>query len=876
MVKGTHKVCCEKRITLIFQAMGQVNRHFYDQIFLDKLRNDVMDKYVANMQAEGIEISNQPPNSVNSSYYVYLRADIYQAVETYISQAILFKFLFRGRDTTKLTKSERNFGEANIRTLTEYVKREKRTLEKIDNSTIEEGLHTRKVDQNRYSGYSSFSKLNVPRIGSDLADRFYSGYSPTLEDLYSDFDVQRKEYHASGGIKDFLENCFTQLQPAFVLLKGAAGTGKTTLLYRIGYDSAKEGRNVFYLNDDWKECRSNETLQLQLKAIISNHKDIVILIDDIAECFNRNELNISTLNKIVRNDVCIIFSEQSNRWNSIQDNFNEVVDAKRFQTFQLARLQDDDAEGLVDKMITLENIGKLTPKENSLSREKRLEVCKNLSSKHLLVAMLQLRYGQRFAEIVYNEFKNIPTEIGKQAYLMVCFWEHSHLPISEWILVATLENVTPLKLTDLKQSTENLIQFNKIALTSRHRVITREICRQLILDKFQVHFYFKELIAGFKSCEPEVNDFVNRLTKRFDGAQKLITSLDNDVKLIEDIIVGLYSFKYLFQKEEHKDFLFFYARLQRSLKKFPEAYATVMLIINKLDPYSSHAKRQLAWIKFDQSLFSEASKLAWEAYPFGSTQVHLCQIARIISFSTKENFYKAKSLYEEALQQGPLRGSYLKEYYSYLKALDDMSKVKLADEDFVPTEVRDILNPSRRITRSNINNDHHGELFQIKTYNDSDPIDMGKYYADQARILQFKLQEGNLEIDPDIIKQYFLKSLAFNNSDPLTHSWLGTFYKDVMNDVILAESEYQHAISLANISNNPFEKDNPMFPNNLALLIMEEVANGKFDKERLVDAYKILRLHSEVNNQAHAKFHWIRTNLRRCRKLMLKYGVRWN
>ena len=69
---------------------------------------------------------------------------------------------------------------------------------------------------------------------------------------------------------------------------------------------------------------------------------------------------------------------------------------------------------------------------------------------------------------------------------------------------------------------------------------------------------------------------------------------------------------------------------------------------------------------------------------------------------------------------------------------------------------------------------------------------------------------------------------------------IGTFYKEVMQDFIEAEAEYKKAIELSKHSKYDHDKDHPLFPNNLALLIMDKVIADKLPKEKLFEAKSLL------------------------------------
>ncbi|MBK7682252.1 MAG: hypothetical protein IPJ26_07185 [Bacteroidetes bacterium] len=178
-----------------------------------------------------------------------------------------------------------------------------------------------------------------------------------------------------------------------------------------------------------------------------------------------------------------VLADQPDRWNRVTPKVRELNTAGQLLSFDLHQLDEIECEDLADKMIELESEEKLSIRHLELTKEERVKLCKENSKRHFVVAMLQIRYGKRFSDIIIEEFEKIPSEKGKEAYLMVCFCNHLGLSIPESIVISALHLTSSLSINEFHSYTEGIVIFSKYGLSSRHPIIAREIIRNFVKTK---------------------------------------------------------------------------------------------------------------------------------------------------------------------------------------------------------------------------------------------------------------------------------------------------------------------------------------------------------------------------------------------------------
>lgn len=756
--------------------------------------------------------------------------------------------------------------------------------------------------------FPSLTKITVPDVCSYDADRFYDGFPPEFEDLMADFDFPRSVYAGHGGIrariKEIIENDSPYIK--YILIKGIGGSGKSTLLKRIALDQVLNGKIVFVLNSDWLEDKQVSNLQTQLKYLSDNYDECMIILDDISDCILHEVINFAGLNEYFKTKkILFLLADQPDRWNRILPKVRELKIGSELFVYDLHQLDPKECEDLAEKMIELETESRLTIRHRNRTKEERVKLCIESSKRHFVVAMLQIRYGEKFRNIIIKEFEKIPSEKGKEAYLMVCFCNYLDLSIPESLVVTSLHLTSSLSFNELHSFTEGIILYGKFGLSARHPIIAREIFRNFITTKFQVHFLLKQIFSSFTDSRKQTIDFLEHLLSKENFHKTFVRILEKDVELVEDLLFFLERTKDILDKDLLLKFMSFYAMTEKILGNSEKALEIFKQIIIEIDNENAFAYRQIAWIEHDNRNYDEAAKYARLSFNYSSENPeHILQAAKILALNTVENFKKAKQYYLTACQRSNNELRYQKELEKYKDAEKVFSYLSdgLYEDEFIPDLVIKELRPGLRFFRTYFDtnskefkhkllnvlhameSDTQGSMENldevVEGYNiKQDKLISSKYYSNLARIMYLQWYNNETILDPEEMLAIFQQSLNLNPNDPFTHCWLGTFYKEVVKDFSASELEYKKAIELSKNSKYLYDKDHPMFSNNLALLIMDMVIVEKIPHQNLFEAKALLEFSIKINNERllsnenHRSFYWAEHSLSKCLELMDRYEL---
>ncbi len=236
---------------------------------------------------------------------------------------------------------------------------------------------------------------------------FYKGYIVDWSPIIDELDVRRSM------TDNIISETFLSSEEdrsEFVelfLIKGHAGAGKSVLLRRLAWEAAVTFNKV---------C-------LSVKATGYPEYDPLLELYNI--CKQRIFLFIDPFSKFIdiitefairaRKDnlpLTIIGAERNNVWNS------ECEDLKSLLTdsYEVRYLSEKEIEKLIDLLAKHNSLGYLT----SLNHEERKEALAKRAGRQLLVALHEATLGKPFADIVFDEYKNISSIAARSLYLTIC------------------------------------------------------------------------------------------------------------------------------------------------------------------------------------------------------------------------------------------------------------------------------------------------------------------------------------------------------------------------------------------------------------------------------------------------------------------------
>ena len=310
---------------------------------------------------------------------------------------------------------------------------------------VEENVSIEAIEANLFEQIisESFGVKNYLFLNRIRFDEFHGDINPELffkgnvrwADIVNDLDILRDQYKKiQSSLKEAYEVTISSQSLTGVLICGEGGSGKTTTLMRLAYDSliekSYEEANLLWLPVD-TEFRFKELKNL----LNATTKPIIVFVDGL----NIDTVVESILNQLKTLDksnlpIMLVFASRLNEW--INAGGKKII-FNKFIEVQLNTLSESEMRQLLDKLEEHEQLYQLA----QLSPEQRFESLKSKSNGQLLVAMLEATHGKHFYEIIFDEYKNIKElfpEAAKAYELISLFYIYDVL-IPEELLITLVQ-----------------------------------------------------------------------------------------------------------------------------------------------------------------------------------------------------------------------------------------------------------------------------------------------------------------------------------------------------------------------------------------------------------------------------------------------------
>jgi hypothetical protein len=314
----------------------------------------------------------------------------------------------------------------------------------------------------------------VPSAATPTDDtRFMYGHPPTWADLASDLDVSRPV------VSQLVVEVETRLEKLtdptrLFLISESAGTGKTTILRRVGFELAKRGKAVFL-------CSTLGRLEKSTASVIDlMDGPLVFIVDDFGDQVTAIP---DLLDRLEKKDVVFIAAERGYRESYIRNLMNAIP----FTLINDVPLQVVETERLIDSYSKNGLLG------DHAAIKYRTSFAKKLVSDPIAVACCRIMNDFKPLERIVDDVIGASSEQELDRYLLaavgqVCF----HAGVRYEIMVAALhatniraqfekKNPLPLAYSDTER-TFVVPQNATIAERVLSRAITRD--RQRLLDVF--------------------------------------------------------------------------------------------------------------------------------------------------------------------------------------------------------------------------------------------------------------------------------------------------------------------------------------------------------------------------------------------------------
>jgi len=229
------------------------------------------------------------------------------------------------------------------------------------------------------------------------------GAAPRWEDLFQNLDAPRQ---MTPDVRNFVETELVretpQLRVAAIL--GSAGSGKSTILRRVGLQLAQAGRSVYVTNSE--SLPSPDIIRRVLDALADR---AVLLFDNAEIALGVLPDIISEIESCERPPIVLIAS-RTNDFDRLWGRFHRATDIVEFHVPHLNRAEIEAIIRILDEQHLL---GEL----RGMKDTERLKVFEEKAKKQILVAMREATTSRGFDLIIKDEFEKLVPDESRLLYL---------------------------------------------------------------------------------------------------------------------------------------------------------------------------------------------------------------------------------------------------------------------------------------------------------------------------------------------------------------------------------------------------------------------------------------------------------------------------
>jgi tetratricopeptide (TPR) repeat protein len=724
-----------------------------------------------------------------------------------------------------------------------------------------------------------FSRIND-------ASRFYSGHKASWNDIYSQYDIQRD---ITKDIKDLINNLLEKRSPSYISIIGLSGTGKSTMLKRLGFDLINENIKVINVRKDLIATKLNFLKEIIRFQEVTTEKTVVLIDDfsdlfptpsDINEIFSEIDAELSTLGI----PFIFIFSEQTLRWHNLHKSLYFLSSNNNFFPFIIQKLKIDEFNRLSNKLSNLKLIN------NSLEIKTMLHSEELNFDKELLIVLYELRYGSLFDNIIQREFDRILKDNVKRLYANICLFQILGLPLDIYIV------------DDAYKSNEiqDLLSFEPNSLVHLNEITGSIFCRHNIIANVVVKYKYHSLSEVLKDLGWMINNLVLTKNSHLQYFDRIIFDKSIRVKILElfdstnyQIFIrqfvenAAFSFKY--NHHLKAKFLSFLGMLLKQVNLINEAYTYFNAAI-KEDVKYNFAYRQIAWIEHELSKWNESEQhITYSVSLDDNNFLNNYYAARIMSLHTIRSFYDADKYFAKAIRLKPNNFELKKHYKNYKRAESVISNnLELVDDDDIPVRLICNMDPGleflankyginsnyfKNEVRSIINSVELDQSYAGYEVGNNSLILLNEYLKSgedkklKAKILSHFARHSyekyfyhKIEIEFAEVEEQFKESIRLNDKDAISLCYYGTFLKEIKKDNDEALKYYKLSYEL--------DATNLRVLNDYALFLIDNYIWDNQRKGDILLAKSLLETAVKIINNNKSRFYWPIYNLQYCMTLI--------
>jgi len=341
---------------------------------------------------------------------------------------------------------------------------------------------------------------------------FFKGAEPTWADIREQVAPHRDAYET------LLEAVYPEIAepevgPSALLVTGAAGTGKTTLLHTFAYDIAAAFAVPVFVHVAGTPL---DTRVLTPLINVDKPERFVVLVDFAGEYIKDLSLFWEEI-KQKKLPITLLLEERKNQWLVAKASMRTQLNPTEIE---LGSLTAGEIGRILDALEKYGCLEKLT----GTPRVEQESHFTALAHQELLVALRELTTRNSFDKIVRNEFEKIPSASAKQAYLYVASVGQLDLAVRYETLVRALQLRYDQLGPEILTPTQGILISGGGTGSSRHNVSFRLRTRHPVIasiifalaapsddDKFAV---LNGLLSNLDPGFPEDYRLLTEITRR--------------------------------------------------------------------------------------------------------------------------------------------------------------------------------------------------------------------------------------------------------------------------------------------------------------------------------------------------------------------------
>jgi SIR2-like protein len=307
------------------------------------------------------------------------------------------------------------------------------------------------------------------------AKGFFLGGEPSWGNIAAQVDFRRDAL--SDRIKRTVLEALVEAPDKAIVIAGPAGSGKTTILRRVGYEistGAEKNAPVLLLRDSFRagnRFADSWDSRLVSEVVRMSGKSVVLLVDNL-EVHYRIARNLFSALRSQNIKAVIVAAVRSLDWSNLQDDYP-------MPGFETIELPDNLSSPEVDPFVAyLDRRGliKFSPVQNAAYWHEQIS---GAHEHHLLGVMRSLSATgeQEFDEKIITEYFDLP-DLAKRAYEFICLTYQFGFPLPLDLLLMLLSCSEPQFAEEVMAKDKDHVIITaantlsgRLSYKARHRVI---------------------------------------------------------------------------------------------------------------------------------------------------------------------------------------------------------------------------------------------------------------------------------------------------------------------------------------------------------------------------------------------------------------------